>query len=110
MSRPVSAFAVAGIRYRVADYYKANVRTGDVVSLHWELTNQHDPWATAVLKNGIKIGYVPREETWKYHRFRELGIKLLCKVEMCDEASCRVQVSAESDPKQAPNDYDCLDG
>ena len=53
MSRPVSAFAVAGIRYRVADYYKADVRTGDVVSLHWELTNQHDPWATAVLKNGI---------------------------------------------------------
>jgi hypothetical protein len=52
-------FRIAGRRYQAG---QADVRVGDPLELLHETGNPHDPDATVVLtRNGIKIGYVPRQ-------------------------------------------------
>ena len=53
-------FAVVGIKYRKDAYRKAQVAEGDKLELTPEPTNEFDPNAVAVSKNGIMFGYVPR--------------------------------------------------
>jgi len=108
MSRPVTSFAVAGIKYRQKTYDAAHLQPGDLLALQWDLENGHDPWAIAVYKGRHHIGFVPRELTWRLHRFRELKIRLMCRVDMCDGWSCHAIISAESDPKEKPIDFDCI--
>jgi hypothetical protein len=87
----------------------ARVEPGDVLCLRWDVDNAYDPWAIAVMKQRTILGYLPKENTARLHRFRELGIKLFVVVEMCDSISCRVRISAESEPVGKPLDFDCLD-
>jgi hypothetical protein len=109
MSKPVVTLPIRGINHRLGAYQAAKVEPGDVLHLRWDTENAYDPWAIAAMKGRTILGYLPKEDTARLHRFRELEIKLLVVVEMCDEASCRVRISAESDPVGKPVDFDCLD-
>jgi len=53
-------FEIAGIKFRAANYEKAQVTRGDRLNLKLEPTNQHDPFAIAIYKGEAHIGYVPR--------------------------------------------------
>ena len=56
-------FQVAGIRYRQADFEKANDHQGDRLTLKAEPTNKYDPYAIQVLAGKAMIGYVPHTHT-----------------------------------------------
>lgn len=53
-------FEIAGIKFRAADYDRAQVTRGDRLTLRPEPTNKYDPLAIAVYKGEVQIGYVPR--------------------------------------------------
>lgn len=55
---------VAGMKY--GDHTKAvNLQAGSSLTLIPEPNNPYDPNAILVYHNSTKIGYVPREDTWK---------------------------------------------
>lgn len=108
MSKPVKTVEIVGIKYRRKAYEDAAVEVGDYLLLRWDLKNEHDPWAIAVYKNKQHIGYVPRNETWVLHRYRECQVRLLVKVIWCDELACKIAISAESDPEESPVEFDCI--
>lgn len=60
-------FEVAGVKFRTADFRKAQVNRGDRLTLKPEPDNKHDPLAIAILKDGIQIGYVPRTHNQQIH-------------------------------------------
>lgn len=53
-------FMVSGIKFRQEEYNGAEVKSGDLLTLEPEPSNQHDPNAIKVLKGTTQIGYVPR--------------------------------------------------
>jgi hypothetical protein len=108
MSRPILQLPVVGIRYHEPAYRAAQVRVGDLLQLTWDVHNQHDPWAIAVMKGRHTIGYIPRERTWLLHRYRQLRVRLRCRQEACDEHTCHIDIATAGEPKEEPLDFQCF--
>jgi len=60
MTNPPMQFEVAGVKFRLASFVRANVTYGDKLTLKPEPTNEFDPNAIGVYKGEHHIGYVPR--------------------------------------------------
>lgn len=61
-------FQVAGTSYRVESFQQANVGPGDALEVQPDPSNQYDPFAIKILKQGIHIGFVPRQHTLEVKR------------------------------------------
>ena len=58
----------------------ATLETGELLMLVAEAGNPHDPNAVAVLRHGLKLGYVPREANAPVALLLEKGRRVECRV------------------------------
>lgn len=66
---------LAGVQY--SDYQRVvGIRAGRSVSFAWERSNEHDPNAVRTMLDDVSIGYIPKGETWVFHRAHKAGQKI----------------------------------
>ena len=74
------AFAIAGGWRHGLAAVAATLETGELLMLVAEAGNPHDPNAVAVLRHGLKLGYVPREANAPVALLLEKGRRVECRV------------------------------
>ena len=79
---------VAGLKFRLEDYQKAQVKPGDLLNLVWQPDNKFDNNAVAVFKGVHHIGFVPRNETAWFHNYRRCNAKFDVKVRVASHNLC----------------------
>jgi len=55
-------FKVVGVTFNDFDKVKNEVQTAQQVLVEWEKDNKYDPMAHAVIINGFKVGYIPKDK------------------------------------------------
>lgn len=96
VSHPAFSFELAGVRFRLEEFQKAQVQAGDVLELRAEPQNPHDKAAIAVYKGQVMLGYVPRTHNWAMMEALKAG-RLTCVASSVWSRGCWVKVAA-TDP------------
>lgn len=71
---------VAGLIYGDLDVDNLKLKKGQRLRLVAEPENLHDDNAIKIMLGKRKVGYIPREETFTLHDYKEAGIALRCIV------------------------------
>ena len=90
-SKHIATFYVAGFQYWDGASVINELRAGMQLELAPEPENPHDPEAVAILWNGTKLGFVPKDESGL--------VALLAFYGHADILECRV---LKADPTRSP--------
>jgi hypothetical protein len=92
------SFQLAGAAYRIEDFKRAEVKSGDTLTLEPEPSNTYDRNAVKALKGDIHIGYIPRHQTSIIHDIIQLDQTPFLIVESVWGRGCVVRVLSK--PKE----------
>lgn len=87
VSRHLTDFYIAGMRYWDGAKVIGKLKPGKKLTLVAEPQNPHDPGAVAILRKGVKLGYVPAAENGLISQLLHFG--------HADVLECRV-ISVDS--------------
>ena len=91
--RHFANFHIAGFAYYDGIDVFENLRIGTQLILKSEPENRYDPEAVAIYYQGIKLGFVPRDENKMIRKFLNLGYYDLFEVKIS-------QVSPDAHPEK----------
>ncbi len=80
----LNQFSVAGFRFYDGPRLIGRIRVGERLTLVAEPDNPYDEFAMVILRNGRKLGYVPRSDNRHLSRLLRQGATLTCEVAAAD--------------------------
>jgi len=86
---------VAGTKFRLEEYQKAQVKPGDLLNFVWQPENKFDNNAVAVFKGAYHIGFVPRNETAWFHNYRRCNAQFSAKAVLASPNMCTADVTVQ---------------
>lgn len=107
--KPILSVEMAGMCY--IDHVEENLaglRPGDYLELSRERDNGHDRNAVAIMRDGTKVGYIPRVDNKVIANMMDQDIELFCRLSSVDEGRryASVCLFLESDTPPAYLHYD----
>ena len=111
--KPILSVEMTGMCY--IDHVEENLvglRPGDYLELSRERDNGHDRNTVAVLRDGLKVGYIPRVDNKVIANMMDQDIELFCRLSSVGEDGRHASVCLflESDTPPAYLHYDRYDG
>jgi len=111
--KPILSVEMTGMCY--IDHVEENLaglRPGDYLELSRERDNGHDRNTVAVIRDGLKVGYIPRVDNKVIANMMDQDIELFCRLSSVGEDGRHASVCLflESDTPPAYLHYDRYDG
>lgn len=77
---------LAGFQFHAGQNIWNELRVGAALTMQRELQNRHDGRAVAILWNGLKLGYIPRNENTAIAQLLDRGERLVGHIEELKES------------------------